>query len=180
MKVYTRTGDDGSTGLNAGGRVAKDSMIVEAYGTVDELSSVIGIVAGHAPEHSDVLTRVQNELFNLGSRLATLQAAQLMAAWDEHGVQTMESEIDQWDAELPALTNFILPGGVMAARYLHLARTVCRRAERRVTSLTDHPFRVEALKYLNRLSDWLFVLARLVNYRAEAPETLWIPDKEES
>jgi cob(I)alamin adenosyltransferase len=178
-KVYTRTGDDGTTGLGGGQRVAKDSLRIEAYGTVDELSSTIGvaIAAGLDPQLAAVLARVQNELFNLGSDLCVLEEDKArfpVPVVEERHVVALEELMDGWLEELPPLDNFILPGGSPGAAQLHVARTVCRRAERLLVALG----RQEAIgpwtvRYLNRLSDALFVLARAENLRRGLPDVLW-------
>ncbi len=178
MKIYTRGGDEGKTTLFAGGRVSKNHARLHAYGTVDELNSVLGVVlaAGTPETLAAPLQRVQRELFIVGADLATpLEApsnyvvrvsAQLTAA--------LEAEIDEWDAQLPPLKHFILPGGTLCAALLHQARTVCRRAERWVVALQDsQEINGEALRYLNRLSDWLFVTARYANHLANMPEVIW-------
>jgi cob(I)alamin adenosyltransferase len=178
MKIYTKTGDAGETGLFAGGRVAKDNLRVETYGAVDELNAVIGLARTVAEgELAAALARISSELFSLGADLATpLDAA---TAWivrvDDTLTARLETEIDRFETELPPLTNFILPGGAPVAAQLHLARTVCRRAERRAVQLARaEPLNDAALRYLNRLSDWLFVAARLANHRAGRPDEPWI------
>jgi cob(I)alamin adenosyltransferase len=178
MKIYTKTGDAGETGLFAGGRVAKDNLRVETYGAVDELNAVIGLARTVAEgELAAALARISSELFSLGADLATpLDAA---TAWivrvDDTLTARLETEIDRFETELPPLTNFILPGGAPVAAQLHLARTVCRRAERRAVQLARaEPVNDAALRYLNRLSDWLFVAARLANHRAGRPDEPWI------
>jgi cob(I)alamin adenosyltransferase len=178
MKIYTKTGDAGETGLFAGGRVAKDNLRVETYGAVDELNAVIGLARTVAAgDLAAALARISSELFSLGADLATpLDAA---TAWivrvDDTLTARLETEIDRFETELPPLTNFILPGGAPVAAQLHLARTVCRRAERRAVQLARaEPVNDAALRYLNRLSDWLFVAARLANHRAGRPDEPWI------
>lgn len=178
MKIYTRTGDDGTTMLFSGGRVRKDHLRVEAYGTVDELNSQLGVVRAMQP-HEKVtawLIDVQNQLFRLGADLATPMDAK--ADWvvrlDESPIKALEEAIDAMSADLPELTNFILPGGTPAAAHLHVARTVCRRAERQVVRLAEaEAINPVAQTYLNRLSDWLFVLARYENHLAGEPESKW-------
>jgi len=179
VKIYTKTGDKGETGLFAGGRVPKDDARVEAYGCVDELNAVIGMVraAGPDAELDAALGRIAAELFSLGADLATPLDAN--ASWvvrmDEAPIARLEAEIDRFETELEPLRHFILPGGAPAGAALHLARTVCRRAERRAVSLAHATTINEAaLRYLNRLSDWLFVAARLANHRAGRPEEPWI------
>jgi cob(I)alamin adenosyltransferase len=178
-KVYTRTGDDGSTGLGGGQRVPKDSPRIEAYGTVDELSSAIGVALalGLHERLTEVLPRVQNDLFNLGSDLCILEedkAARPVPVIEERHVEGLERLMDDLSAELAPLENFILPGGSPGAAQLHVARTVCRRAERWTIALS----RQEAVgplvvKYLNRLSDALFVMARYENLWRGIPDVLW-------
>jgi len=178
MKIYTKTGDTGETGLPGGGRVPKDATVAEVCGTVDELNTVLGLVrAAQVPEDVDrLLDRIQRELFNLGGEVARLGVETNSACRiDATDVRTLEEAIDHFEGELPSLQNFILPGGTCAAAELHFARAVCRRAERRLVGLRREVPGVssEVLVYLNRLSDLLFVLARLVNRRAGQPETIW-------
>lgn len=188
MKIYTKTGDGGETGLYGGNRVAKDSSRVEAYGTVDELNSVIGVARAALPTERDadgvdaLLARIQSELFDLGAELATPPArldtalgARVPLA-TEIRVARLEGEIDFFEETLPPLKTFILPGGTPASAALHQARAVCRRAERRTVSLAhseEETVRPEALHYLNRLSDLLFVLARHANHVAGLPDVPW-------
>ncbi len=166
MKIYTKTGDDGYTSLFAGGRVSKAHSRVEAYGTVDELNSVIGVARTCSPqaEVDQALLGVQNTLFHLGADLATpldAKSSWVVRLTDEH-VTALEHDIDAMTERLPALKQFILPGGSAAAAQIHVARTVCRRAERLTVALSDaEPVNAAAIVYLNRLSDWLFTLARL-------------------
>jgi cob(I)alamin adenosyltransferase len=189
-KIYTKTGDKGETALVGGQMVPKDSARIEAYGTVDELNSVIGLVlraneTEAGPDASreklrTMLTRVQNELFNLGSILATLpeDVGDKQPRIEPRHVEALEHEIDELNENLPALRSFTLPGGGWVSSYLHLARTVCRRAERRVVALAGvEKVDAESVKYLNRLSDALYVLGRWnVRERAEQ-EPLWTPEK---
>jgi cob(I)alamin adenosyltransferase len=183
MKIYTRTGDAGTTGLFGGGRVDKDSARVEASGAVDELNAALGVVRRSVdPDESvisDRLESIQNDLFALGAELATVPGHEArlgiprIAAGD---VTRLEGWIDELELTLPELKNFILPGGCEAGAKLHEARTTCRRAERRViTAGREAPVRSEIIVYLNRLSDLLFVAARYVNHRAGLPETTWNP-----
>jgi cob(I)alamin adenosyltransferase len=171
-KIYTRTGDDGSTGLGDGTRVAKESLRVEAYGTVDEANSAVGTVLGVpalSPEIRRCLTQVQHDLFDLGGELCIPGHVMIGAAH----VDRLEKELDGFNAGLPALKEFILPGGGQAASACHLARAVTRRAERRCWSLARvEGVSPEALKYLNRLSDLLFVVARVLARGAEG-EVVW-------
>jgi len=171
-KIYTRTGDDGSTGLGDGSRVGKDNPRVGAYGAVDELNSALGVVlACEVPEAvRDVLTRVQHELFNLGGELCIPGMALVHAA----EIERLERELDGFNEDLPPLKDFILPGGGMAAAQCHLARTICRRAEREVVALSrTESVRAEAMRYLNRLSDLLFVIARVLARASAHGEVLW-------
>jgi len=171
-KIYTKTGDDGTTGLGDGTRVAKDSARVAAYGTVDELNSSIGIVLAQeipAPIR-EALTQIQHDLFDLGGELCIPG----MAMVNEADVERLEQTLDGFNADLPALKDFILPGGGMAAACCHLARTVCRRAEREVVTLSrSETVRPEAVRYLNRLSDLLFVLSRVLARASGHGEVLW-------
>jgi cob(I)alamin adenosyltransferase len=175
-KIYTRTGDDGSTGLGDGARVSKDSARVTAYGTVDEANSAIGIVL--ACEVSEpirnVLVAVQHQLFDLGGELCIPGHAAIFDA----DIQALEDTLDRFNADLPPLKDFILPGGGMAAAQAHLARTICRRAEREVVTLSHHDaVRPEAIRYLNRLSDLLFVLCRVLARESGHGEVLWRHDR---
>jgi len=171
-KIYTRTGDDGSTGLGDGTRVAKESARVEAYGTVDETNSAVGMVLGAPelpPEIARCLTEIQHDLFDLGGELCIPGHVMINAAH----IARLEKELDGFNEGLPPLKEFILPGGGQAAAACHLARAVCRRAERRLWSLARvEVVSPEALKYLNRLSDLLFVIARLLA-RGAAGEVVW-------
>lgn len=178
MKIYSRTGDAGDTSLFGGGRVRKSSVRVEAYGTVDELNSLLGLVRTYtlpqpAPEW---LETVQNTLFYLGADLAAPNEGRAghTVRLDSAAVATLERAIDTMDEALPPLRNFILPGGTAPAATLHVARTVCRRAERVCVALNDvEPINPAVLVYLNRLSDFLFTLARWVNLHAGESETKW-------
>jgi cob(I)alamin adenosyltransferase len=178
-RIYTRTGDDGSTALGGGQRVAKDSPRIAAYGTVDELSSQLGaaLAAGLEPRLTAALTAIQNELFHLGSDLCVLEEDKErlpVPRIEERHVHALERLMDELSAELPPLENFILPGGAPGAAQLHVARTVCRRAERRVVTLGRAERIGEwTLRYLNRLSDALFVMARYENREKGAPDVLW-------
>ncbi|ARA92877.1 MAG: cob(I)yrinic acid a,c-diamide adenosyltransferase [Bacteroidetes bacterium] len=183
MKIYTRTGDTGSTALFGGGRVSKDHPRIRAYGTVDEANSVLGLARSHlqaqpgADLAEPILGRLQEELFVLGADLATpLDAGPTVPRIDPRHVLRLEEDIDRLEADLPPLKHFILPGGTPAAATLHVARTVCRRAERHVVeAMADEPLNEQGLIYLNRLSDLLFVLARWVNRRAGVSESTWAP-----
>jgi cob(I)alamin adenosyltransferase len=183
-RIYTRTGDDGTTGLAAGPRRRKDDLRVEAYGTVDETNACVGLVRLHtagAPDVDAMLGRIQNDLFDLGADLATpdtgealsYEPLRIVAAQ----VERLEREIDEFNGELAPLKSFVLPGGSAAAAALHLARTVCRRAERIVVALDrteGEAVSPAAVQYLNRLSDFLFVAARFVNDKG-AGDVLWVP-----
>lgn len=172
-KIYTRTGDDGTTGLGDGTRVAKESLRVEAYGTVDELNSVIGLMLAvpRLPKAvAQCLTEAQHDLFDLGGELCIPGHRAITAAF----VTRLEETLDRFNAKLPPLKEFILPGGGPAAAACHLARTVCRRAERRVWALARiEPVAAEVTQYLNRLSDLLFVLARVLARHERGAERLW-------
>ncbi len=176
-KIYTRTGDDGTTGLGDGTRTDKDSARVEAYGTVDEANSAIGLVlAGDAvPEAVRAcLTEVQHDLFELGSELCIPG----YAAITDDFIERLENDLDGFNADLPSLKEFILPGGSASAAACHLARTIVRRAERRVYTLSrDEDVRPEAVRYLNRLSDLLFVVARVLARTEGGTEVLWNRDR---
>lgn len=181
MRIYTRTGDKGDTGLFGGGRVAKDHPRVEAYGDVDELNAVIGMARSVElmPRIDEVLAPIQRDLFGLGALLATPQPDKVRqqlekARIDDDRIAQLERAIDDGEAELEPLTSFILPGGTPKAAALHVARTVCRRAERHVIAL-GHDIEIPpiVIRYLNRLSDLLFVLARVANRRAGAAEVTW-------
>jgi len=176
-KIYTRTGDDGSTGLGDGSRVAKDSVRVGAYGTVDEANSCIGVVLAQADIGADVidcLTRVQHQLFDLGGELCIPG----MALIQDGDIDALERDLDAFNEPLPPLKDFILPGGGMAAAHCHVARTVARRAEREVIALSRvEPVRGQAIRYLNRLSDLLFVIARVLARRSGAGEVIWERNK---
>ena len=177
-KIYTRTGDDGTTGLGDGSRTPKDSARVEAYGTVDEANSVIGLLLAEdsVPDSiRDSLTEVQHDLFELGGELCIPGHSAIRA----EDISRLEAELDVHNADLPALKEFILPGGGRAAATCHVARTVVRRAERRTKSLADaETVRTEALQYLNRLSDLLFVYARVLARIETGQEVLWKRDRD--
>ena len=178
MKIYTRTGDQGETGLFGGGRLPKHHLRVEAYGTIDEVNSVLGLAraAGGSETTKEWLKQAQSQLFHLGADLATPLEAK--ADWIRRvsgdDVAWLESSIDRMTGELAPLRHFILPGGTMAAAYIHLARAVCRRAERLMAALKEgEDISEHALPYVNRLSDWLFTLARYENMQAGEAETEW-------
>jgi cob(I)alamin adenosyltransferase len=176
-KIYTRTGDDGTTGLGDGTRVAKDDARVEAYGTVDELNSVLGVLLAVPNLPADItacLTQIQHDLFDLGGELCIPGHALITAAQ----VTRLEELLDAFNEPLPPLKEFILPGGGPAAATCHLARTVCRRAERRVWTLAHStPLNPEPARYLNRLSDLLFVLGRVLARQERGGEVLWRHDR---
>ncbi len=171
-KIYTKTGDDGSTGLGDGSRVSKDSARVTAYGTVDEANSAIGLILACDIQDDvrEILVQVQHHLFDLGGELCIPGHS---AIFDED-ITRLENTLDKFNADLPALKDFILPGGGMAAAHCHLARTITRRAERETVTLSHHDaVRPEAIRYLNRLSDLLFVLARVLARASGHGEVLW-------
>lgn len=171
-KIYTRTGDAGTTGLGDGTRVAKDSLRVAAMGDVDELNSVIGLMLTEpvSSKIRDCLTQVQHDLFNMGGEICMPGYAMIKA----ERVTALENILDEWNETLSPLKEFILPGGGRAAAYCHLARTVCRRAERQMTTLNNvEKITQISLQYINRLSDLLFVLCRILNKEAGVPDVLW-------
>jgi cob(I)alamin adenosyltransferase len=179
MKIYTRQGDDGQTGLWAGDRVRKDDLRIEANGSVDELNAALGVIVSKWPSSParEVLLRVQDRLFCLGADLADPNPAKGQGYLKEEDVEQIEKWIDRFEEELPALKNFILPGGCPASAALHWARTVCRRAERRIVALAgEEPAPKVIICYLNRLGDLLFVLARWVNQEAGGRDRLWRPE----
>ncbi len=184
-KIYTRGGDKGDTSLADGKRLAKDATRIEAYGTVDEANSVLGIVRlGTSGDVDDMLMRIQNDMFDLGADLSTpakdtdgadFEPSEMVLRITEAQVERLEMEIDAMNASLEPLTSFILPGGSTASAYLHLARTVTRRAERiAVTAARETAINPAAIRYLNRLSDHLFVLGRRLNDNGKA-DVLWVP-----
>ena len=178
MKIYTRTGDDGSTGLFGGDRVRKSDARIDCYGQVDELNASIGWACVVADDEMAArLRQVQNDLFVIGAHLATPEVSKAVASLpplDDSIVARLEMEIDAAEATLPKLRNFILPGGSEPAARLHVARTVCRRAERRLVDFSlDRPVPAIVLTFLNRLSDWLFVQARAANARAGVEDIPW-------
>ncbi len=177
MKIYTKTGDAGETSLYGGQRVLKNIVRVETYGTVDECNAVLGLAAGliEDAEAKAVVTRIQGELFEVGADLATpLERGETVPRVRPEETAQLEAEIDRFEEELEPLRHFILPGGSPGGAMLHQARAVCRRAERLLVTLESaEAINPEVGRYLNRLSDHLFVLARLVNHRAGAPEAIW-------
>lgn len=182
-KIYTKTGDKGETSLFSGKRVPKNDPYIDALGTVDECNSAIGASLAFLPKSTsdvhDQLTAIQHALFDLGAALATprTSASQSKIAktrFDHEGVELLEKWIDRWEQELPPLKTFILPGGHPAGAMLHLARSICRRAERLVVPINQETdVSDDVLMYLNRLSDYLFVVSRFVNHHLNSPETLW-------
>ncbi len=180
MKLYTKTGDDGTTGLFGGARVPKASPRVEAYGTVDETNASLGVARALGPDAAidAVLAQVQVDLFTVGAELACVPGREdrlKIALVGEDDIVRLERAIDAADAAAKPLTSFVLPGGTPVAAALHLARTVCRRAERCVLALPDAPARREVVVYLNRLSDLLFALARQANALAQVADVPWHP-----
>ena len=173
MKIYTRTGDSGETSLFGGTRVAKNDLRIEAYGTVDELNSFIGVARASWPSSpmDSQLQKVQGDLFDIGAYLAAPDSDRFKSVAQSR-IDELEKEIDRMEAELAPLKNFILPGGSPAASHLHVARTVCRRAERIVVALGNSS---TTLAYLNRLADYLFVAARYANKRHGVADTPWRP-----
>jgi len=191
MKVYTKTGDKGTTALFGGTRVPKHHIRIDSYGTVDELNSFLGLIRDQDidPRSSEILIHIQNKLFTVGAVLATdPEKMTLKSGKDrlniprisEEDVSLLETEMDMMNDHLPPMTHFVLPGGHPTVSYCHVARCVCRRAERLATALFEQePFDTHTLKYLNRLSDYLFVLARKLSHDLQADEIKWIPQKVE-
>lgn len=183
MKIYTKTGDKGETGLFGGARVSKANERVDAYGDVDELNSVIGVARAYATDaHCDALLKsIQSELFNLGAELACVPGKEAklgVPLISDAEIAPLEQMIDRLEADLQPLTNFVLPGGSTEASHLHVARTVCRRVERKLVGLSQHEsVRGELVRYLNRLSDLLFVMARHANHRASVVDVPWTARK---
>jgi cob(I)alamin adenosyltransferase len=186
-KIYTRTGDDGTTGLGSGKRVPKFSLRVESFGTVDEANACIGMVRLHTgaafPDLDAMLARIQNDLFDLGADLCTPDIGEPLPYEPlrivQQQVERLEQEIDKLNADLAPLNSFVLPGGSPSSAYLHLARTVSRRAERLMAELVTQPGErvgTAAMRYINRLSDFLFVASRWVNDKG-AKDVLWVPGK---
>lgn len=182
MKIYTKTGDSGTTSLLGGARVSKAHIRIEAYGTVDELNSYIGLLRDQEvnSNRKDLLKEIQDRLFTLGAELATEPGKDKVVKPDlfEKDVTLLEGAMDEMDEKLPALTNFVLPGGHQSVSFAHIARCVCRRAERITISLNDHePVDGLVVRYLNRLSDFLFVLGRAMAQELKAEEVKWEPRK---
>lgn len=190
MKIYTKTGDKGTTALFGGTRVPKYDLRIGSYGTVDELNSYIGLIRDQKIDSKSIesLIRIQNELFTLGAMLATPPEKELLKSGKQRlnipkintkSIELLEIEIDAMNLELPPMTNFILPGGNQTVSFCHIARCVCRRAERISTALNENEtVNPDVLRYLNRLSDYLFVLARKLTKDLSAKEIAWIPTKE--
>ncbi|MFH5831574.1 cob(I)yrinic acid a,c-diamide adenosyltransferase [Halalkalibaculum sp. DA3122] len=183
MKIYTKQGDQGDTSLYGGDRVSKSSLRIEAYGTVDELNAWVGLAlsARLSEKGTEVMTNIQEHLFILGADLATPPSAKpRIERLDERHLQYLETMIDEMQNELPALKNFVRPGGAKGGAHLHVARTICRRAERSVVRCSEQEAVSDfTIKYLNRLSDLLFVAARYENQQAGIPEIPWKPDRGE-
>lgn len=189
MKIYTKTGDKGTTSLLGGTRVAKHHLRIESYGTVDELNSYIGLIKDKSSEEAlkNVLLRIQSDLFILGAMLATPTEKETLKNGKERlnidkitssSIEFLENKIDTMNENLPEMTHFILPGGHETVSFCHIARCVCRRSERLVVALNEEELINEAiLKYLNRLSDFLFVLARKLSQDLKVNEIKWIPEK---
>jgi cob(I)alamin adenosyltransferase len=180
MKIYTKTGDAGKTSLIGGTKVLKSDLRIEAYGTVDELNSYIGVVSDHCTDEQakNILKEIQDRLFTIGSELACdpqKNAKVPIPDLHESDIELLEKEMDKMDSELPVMKNFILPGGMKVVSFMHVARCVCRRAERRCVDLKEHDGALEPLiiKYLNRLSDYLFMLSRYTGMKNNAPEIIW-------
>jgi cob(I)alamin adenosyltransferase len=169
-KIYTRTGDDGSTGMADGSRVDKDDLLVCAIGDIDELNSQLAVLIYHSPEvFSDSIKIIQNELFNVGAELAMGQAI-----IQQESINSLEQSLDELNKSLTPLKEFILPGGGLAASHCHVARAICRRAERTLVSLNKNkPVSKELMSYINRLSDYLFVLARAISKELGEDEVYW-------
>jgi cob(I)alamin adenosyltransferase len=189
MKVYTKTGDTGTTSLFGGTRVPKDHIRIESYGTVDELNSYIGLIRDQEmnTHYKEILVEIQDRLFTIGAILATPPEKEVKKNGElrlqklgivESDVELLENEIDSMESELPPMTHFVLPGGHTTVSYCHISRCVCRRAERLAVHLNhNEPVAEIAIKYLNRLSDYLFVLARKLSKDLQAEEVQWIPRK---
>ena len=189
MKIYTKTGDTGTTALFGGTRVAKHHIRIESYGTVDELNSHIGLIRDQKIDThtTEILTHIQNKLFTVGAILATPPDKEILkngkerlniSKISEQEITLLETEMDLINEVLPPMTNFVLPGGHTTVSYCHIARCVCRRAER-ITTLLNEEQTIDpcVLKYLNRLSDYLFVLARKLSYDLKVDEVKWMPEK---
>ncbi|MCY2687834.1 cob(I)yrinic acid a,c-diamide adenosyltransferase [Salinimicrobium sp. TH3] len=190
MKIYTKTGDKGTTALFGGTRVSKHHIRIESYGTVDELNSNLGLLRDQqVDEHSkEIILKIQDRLFTIGSTLATDPEKAVLKSGkkrldipliSQKDIELLEQEMDRMNEALPPMTHFVLPGGHQTVSVCHVARCVCRRAERLATALYEiEPFEEQVLQYLNRLSDYLFVLARKLSHDLQAEEIQWIPQKE--
>lgn len=190
MKVYTKTGDKGTTALFGGTRVPKHHIRIESYGTIDELNSYIGLIRDQNIDqcYKNTLMHIQDRLFTVGAILATDPEKAILKNGEQRlkipkisnkDIERLEKEMDAMEELLPPMTHFVLPGGHQTVSFCHIARTVCRRAERIATHLNDlEPFQPETLMYINRLSDYLFVLARKLSHDLQAEEIKWIPQKE--
>lgn len=190
MKIYTKTGDKGTTALFGGTRVPKHHIRIESYGTIDELNSHIGLIRDQAIDqlHKNTLMHIQDRLFTVGAILATDPKKAVLKNGEQRlkipkisqdDIKRLENEMDAMEASLPPMTHFVLPGGHQTVSFCHIARTVCRRAERLASHLYElEPFQEETLMYINRLSDYLFVLARKLAYSLEAEEIKWIPQSQ--
>jgi cob(I)alamin adenosyltransferase len=181
-KIYTKTGDDGTTGLVGGNRVKKYDPRLEAYGMVDELNASIGYLRslGISADVTRLLIQIQNKLFNIGSRLASDEKGDAFTAnlaITQENIKVLENTIDEYNKQLPKLTGFVLPGGEIAAAQSHIARTICRHAERRIVEFAENnPVQPEIIQYINRLSDFLFILARKLTSDKNINETIWEKD----
>ncbi|MBN9351712.1 MAG: cob(I)yrinic acid a,c-diamide adenosyltransferase [Chitinophagaceae bacterium] len=180
IKIYTKTGDAGKTSLLGGRRVSKGDLRIESYGSVDELNSFVGLLSDHQTDLyvKDILKEIQDRLFTIGSELATdpeKSARAPVPDLHESDIELLEKEIDRMNEDLPPLLNFILPGGAPAVSLAHVCRSTCRRAERNLIRLNDAEENVSALiiKYLNRLSDYFFELARYTSFKLDVPEVIW-------
>ena len=190
MKIYTKTGDTGTTALFGGTRVPKHHIRIDSYGTVDELNSHLGLIRDQNinVHYKEIIMKIQDRLFTIGAILATDPEKAILKSGkarlnipkiSEDDIALLEYEMDTMNEALPPMTHFVLPGGHQTVSFCHIARCVCRRAERLASALNDlEPFQPESLKYLNRLSDYLFVLARKLSYDLQADEVKWIPEKE--
>ena len=190
MKIYTKTGDKGTTALFGGTRVPKHHIRIESYGTIDELNAYLGLIRDQDMDetHKKMLIQIQDRLFTVGAILATDPKKALLKNGKQrlnipkismYDIEQLEQTIDTMEASLPPMTHFILPGGHQTVSFCHIARTVCRRAERMATHLNAiEPFQPETLVYINRLSDYLFILARKLSFELNANEIKWIPKKE--
>ncbi|NJX15018.1 cob(I)yrinic acid a,c-diamide adenosyltransferase [Tamlana crocina] len=190
MKIYTKTGDQGTTALFGGTRVPKHHIRIDSYGTVDELNSHLGLIRDQDmnPHYKKTIQTIQNKLFTIGAVLATDPQKAILKSGKERldiekisteDIELLEKEMDQMNDALPPMTHFVLPGGHQTVSFCHIARCVCRRAERLASALNElEPFEAHVLIYLNRLSDYLFVLARKLSFDLNAEEIKWIPEKD--